>query len=532
MVKKILPQIIIFITVILAGFYLFSPGLFPTHDGEYHIIRFYEFSRVLDSGIVYPRWAPDLNNGYGVPLFNFVYPLPNYIASFLHIFSISFIDGFKISMFLALLIGALGMYLFAKEFFGKVGGVVASVCYTFSPYHFVDIYIRGSIGEVWALGLYPWFLFTVTKYKNTKNFFWILISGLIFALIIFSHNILALAFAPFAVLYTFILLFEKKNFLKVLLEILAIFSIGIGLSAIFWLPAILETKYTVGLQVFGIDSNFPDLSQLLIPSWGSGFFGSSLGNEMSVQIGIANLLAILIGLVVTIKSMFKHTKNNHVFIFMIISFFVLLFFMLQISLPLWKIIPLMNYFQFPWRFLSLVILITSFLAGSIVTYFKNILFPIIFILFAIALSFNYTKPAYYMLRNDSYYTSRSNFIDGTNSPGNAFNTIYAKGKLGKQDQKIIYISGTGSLENIHITPEAYLFTTDVKSASVLGIHTAYFIGWKATIDNLDVPLTSTKNGDMTLNIPKGKHSVAVWYSGTFIQIVAAYISLIFAVLVL
>ncbi|HEX8965629.1 MAG TPA: hypothetical protein VF820_04330, partial [Patescibacteria group bacterium] len=52
------------------------------------------------------------------------------------------------------------------------------------------------------------------------------------------------------------------------------------------------------------------------------------------------------------------------------------------------------------------------------------------------------------------------------------------------------------------------------------------------IDNLDVPLKPTKNGDMTLNVPKGKHSVAVWYSGTFIQIVAAYISLIFAVLVL
>src|SRR5579859_5337982 len=82
-------------------FSLFHSGLPPTHDGEYHVVRFYEFYRVLRSGVIYPRWAPDLNFGYGVPLFNYVYPLPNYISSLLHIFSISFIDSFKLNMVIA-----------------------------------------------------------------------------------------------------------------------------------------------------------------------------------------------------------------------------------------------------------------------------------------------------------------------------------------------------------------------------------------------------------------------------------------------
>src|SRR5581483_4214885 len=85
---------------------LFHSGLFPTHDGEYHVIRFYEFYKVINSGDWYPRWAPDLNFGYGVPLFNYVYPFPNYVASFLHIFHISFIDGFKLNMAVASLIGS------------------------------------------------------------------------------------------------------------------------------------------------------------------------------------------------------------------------------------------------------------------------------------------------------------------------------------------------------------------------------------------------------------------------------------------
>ena len=65
-------------------------GLHPTHDGEYHVIRFYEFDKAIRDGDWYPRLAPDLNNGYGVPLFNYVYPFPNYVASLLHFFGMSF----------------------------------------------------------------------------------------------------------------------------------------------------------------------------------------------------------------------------------------------------------------------------------------------------------------------------------------------------------------------------------------------------------------------------------------------------------
>src|SRR3989338_5683038 len=94
-----------------AGFALLNNGLPPTHDGEYHVIRFYEFYRMLSSGELYPRWAPDLNNGYGIPLFNYVYPLPNYIASFFHMLGVSFIDSFKLNMFFASILGAIFMYM-------------------------------------------------------------------------------------------------------------------------------------------------------------------------------------------------------------------------------------------------------------------------------------------------------------------------------------------------------------------------------------------------------------------------------------
>src|SRR5713226_8690802 len=100
MAKKIYIGIAIFISF-LSVFSFLGKGLPPTHDGEYHAIRFYEFDKALRDGSFYPRWAPDLNNGFGVPLFNYVYPLPNYIAFFLNVIGFSFINAFKASMIIA-----------------------------------------------------------------------------------------------------------------------------------------------------------------------------------------------------------------------------------------------------------------------------------------------------------------------------------------------------------------------------------------------------------------------------------------------
>lgn len=62
-VLKIKYYILIILLTFPAVFPLLHSGLPPTHDGKYHVIRFYEFYKNLASGVLYPRWAPDLNNG-------------------------------------------------------------------------------------------------------------------------------------------------------------------------------------------------------------------------------------------------------------------------------------------------------------------------------------------------------------------------------------------------------------------------------------------------------------------------------------
>lgn len=523
MVKKIL---LVAIIALISTFPLLSKGLPPTHDGEYHVIRFYEFYKTLADGNLYPRWAPDLNNGFGVPLFNYVYPFPNYFSATLHTLNFSFIDSFKLNMFFAMIIGSIFFFLWAREFWGDLGGVVASSFYSFSPYHLLDIYIRGSVGEVWALAFFPAFLWSITKFIKDKKLSYCFYSSIFFAIIVFSHNILAFMFLFFSILYaTFILLIQKQKIS--ISKLIIIFALGIGLSAIFWLPAILEKQYVKGLEVYDYSSNFPEFYQLIIPSWGSGFSGGTLQNELSFQIGIANLLVVFLNLFFIFK---KHLKvDKRIIWFFLISFISVFILMLEISSPIWKVIPFFNYFQFPWRFLSLEILICSFLAGSTVFLWKGKILALILITIAVLLGIGYTKPAYYHMRNDNYYISRSNFIDGTNSPGNAFNTIWA-GSFQKQQDKITVTNG--KISNLSIKSTRYSFDADISKDSQINVNTAYFPGWKSYEDGKEVNVVVNKTGNFSFQISKGKHIVVIQFEDTNIRKLAISISFISVVIIL
>src|SRR5262245_35650849 len=40
--------------------------LIATHDLWMHLYTMEQFDKVLRSGIIYPRWVPDINHGYGI----------------------------------------------------------------------------------------------------------------------------------------------------------------------------------------------------------------------------------------------------------------------------------------------------------------------------------------------------------------------------------------------------------------------------------------------------------------------------------
>ena len=73
----------------------FHSGYFPSHDGEWAVVRAGEMFREIRDHQFPPRYSGVLNFGYGYPLFNFAYPFPYYVSTLFHFLKLGFTDSIK-----------------------------------------------------------------------------------------------------------------------------------------------------------------------------------------------------------------------------------------------------------------------------------------------------------------------------------------------------------------------------------------------------------------------------------------------------
>lgn len=485
--------------------YLFTAGFIPTHDGEYHLIRFYEFTKMLRSGHLFPRWAPGLNSGYGMPIFNFFYPFPNYIGSLFHMLGLSLVRSFQLTLAIGYISAMLFCFTWLGILFDKKHALVGAVLSGLVPYWFVNMYVRGSIGEV--LGIMWVFLFLYLTEKRSYIF-----SSVVFALLILTHNIAALLFAPLLLLYCF---FRNRSLMPIF--------IGIGVSTYFWLPAFVESRYVTGLNTVTYSDHFPDIYELLVPSWGTAFSGSAgLGNKMSFQIGIMPLAVLLVGIVMVVKKRMDK-KLSALFISTAV---VVLLLMTKYSKLLWDIFTPLQFIQYPWRLLLYVITITGFFGAAIASRVKKAWSVVVIVLFSFLLIHKYSIPVVYEPRSDEHYLTRRNFTDGTSSLGNGFTTVWIPWIQDRATASAQIIQGSGRIVSTIIKPVQHEFTINADTEVMVRDNTTYFPGWRVYANGKEVEIDYQTNGIIQYGLPEGTHDIEVVFRNSKTRTIASSISLV------
>ena len=142
-----LDYLIIIILCLVFCVSLVHEGLIKGHDILYEITRVAEYSHSLKDTGFPVRWSANLEGGFGEPIFNFFPPLFLITSAIQMLLGFSITGAIKTSIFIFTLSGGIGMYLFAREFYGRNGGLIAAGLYIIAPYHFVDIYIRNAYSE-------------------------------------------------------------------------------------------------------------------------------------------------------------------------------------------------------------------------------------------------------------------------------------------------------------------------------------------------------------------------------------------------
>ena len=115
---------------------------------------------------------PTCGYGYGYPIFNYYSPLTYYLANLIALVGLDIVTAVKAVFILGLLGAAAGMYVFVRANWGERAGVVAAAAYVFSPYLlFIDPHMRGDLAEFFALALFPWLLwaFQIRIRKSASN---------------------------------------------------------------------------------------------------------------------------------------------------------------------------------------------------------------------------------------------------------------------------------------------------------------------------------------------------------------------------
>ncbi len=492
---------------------LFHIGLPATHDGQDHVARIANFYRSLAEGNIIPRWAGSLNWGYGHPILMFLYPLPSYIASFFHALGLSFVDSTKLVFGVALIASGLTMYMWMNAAFGKKAGIVGALLYVFAPYRFVDLYVRGAIGEHVAFIFPPLVLYFLRRHS---------IIGVSFSLaaLILSHNAIAIMFLPIIGLYAFyLLLFEVKNRWSFIVYCLLSVVLGFALSAFFWIPAYFEGKYTLRDIVTAGDvvKRFVPWSWFLYSPWNYG-----LGETMSKSLGLMQWF----GVAAAIWAIWK-TKQKNIRI-LLVSFLIILlgslFIMTSGSRPLWIAVTILQKFQFPWRFLSVSVFAASALGGIACSRAKKA-FIIPYSLFIILISVGMWHPKAYIFHDESFY---SGVYAGTTDTGESSPIWSVRFMEHTAPAPLEVIDGSAVITDGFRSSTAHEYTVQAAKPTLLLENTVYFPDWNVYVDKTVIPIeyqNPNYRGLITFQVAAGTHSVRVVFENTKLRTVAERISL-------
>lgn len=501
------------------------------HD-DTQVARVVVMGRALRAGQFPVRWVSDLGYGYGYPIYNFYGPLPYYVGGVLYALGFSGLTATKIMMGAGLVLSGITMFAALSDIAGVSAGVVAAVFYMFAPYHAVQAYVRGAVGEYYALIFLPLILWGFWCIRSKKS----MVGGILLgaagtAGLIVSHTILGYVGMFLAGFAAIVLGVHNAQWKKIWIVVL----LGLGLSAFFWLPAIWEMKYTSVVGQITGGSNFRDhfvcLSQLWNSPWGFGGSAKGCLDGISFKVGKEYLLIGLTVLLGVLTGFIRGKRATLLIAAGTVIFLVSVFFMLSISASVWNILPFFAYVQYPWRFLAFALFGISLVASQIVSLFRSTLLR--FAVTSLCVGLVLFVEAKRFVPQYTYSRPAADFES-------AEDIRFRVSKISDEYLPPSVPRPTTARDIVHDTiPASVLYTSEIQQISdtyvkiafqaqepaPAKINIAYFPGWQYIV-NVTATAPQVMNGLPVITIPSGDSVVQMRFRNTPVRSIANIISLV------
>ncbi|MBI5566102.1 MAG: hypothetical protein HY870_14495 [Chloroflexi bacterium] len=532
-----------------------GPGLVNTRgggDSPFLFFRLHQLVANLHDGVFPARWMPDAAYGLGYPFFSYYAALPYYLGALFNLIGFDLLVSIKLVQTLGFGFAAWGMYRWAERHTPtRSAAWLMAVAYTFAPFHLINVYVRGdSLSEFYAFVFYPLILLSIDRaIESPRSFGWLALS---YGGLIVTHNVSALIFSPFVLLYAAITLpkSEIRNQKSEIAALIGGLCLAFALSAWFWLPALGEAhlvqldNQTTGY--FNYAGHFRS-ANLIQTSIGFDYSIAADGRSSTpFAMGLAQAIGAGAGLIALIVT-WRRARDRSFRIFVSLGLSVSTLMITPLSKVLWDTLPLLPLTQFPWRFLSIQALFASLTIGylaSFVTHHapRNTL-SITLAGCALAASVLLPlRPDYLPIRADEITPARLQLYEAFT--GNIGTTIRAEylprttiprpytGSMLVEPSaaplRAIVSSGKATATQQARSTTRQLWNAQVESErATLAVPLLYWPGWTATIDGQAAPISAVPDlGYIQINVPQGAHQLAFELGRTPLRLIAEFVSLV------
>jgi hypothetical protein len=349
---------------------LLDRGYGDGHDAWIYPTRFAEFEKALLDGQLPPVWSASLGRGHGQPHFQFAPPLLYGLGAALRPLGVGIGDALELPLAILFSASAAAVYRISRRRrASRIASVGAAVAWLFAPYVALDLYVRAAHAEAAAIACTPIALLFVLRLRDRPGPLRLAAAAFGTALVLLAHNAIALLFVG-AVLVVG-LLRPLRGFTAVLAGV----GYSLGLSAFFWLPALVERRFVKIERLRGTVSTAWDDPLGFVGSafaaagdaepsavferhaiapwqliWSPWEFGNSrygTADDMSFAIGGVHLvLAALAGLAAW------RARDRECLTFLALAASGA-WLATTTSIALWNLVPVLQYLAFPWRALFL-----------------------------------------------------------------------------------------------------------------------------------------------------------------------------------
>lgn len=515
--KRLGIELICLSIVVLAIYFtsraLFHEGFFRTID-DITTVRLNHMARELARGELanYPvRLGAELSHQFGYFVYLFYSPLVYYAGAVAMLLAgISDIVATKLVYVFPLIIGPFLFYFAARLKLTPLSALGSTLLYTFFPFRGFDTYIRGGVGEAWAMAFLPGVFAALFLYERKSRSAGGLLT-LFLSLIILSHNLSALLILGFLMLY---LLFLTPKASRLWISILH----SLLLTSFFYVPSLVYSSQVQVLDTLGhnglLTNYLLPLQDLLTPR-----YAYSTHDKHSPWLAYI----LIIGLITSLFPTRRASRLRRPLLVSSLLGLLFYFAMSQESLWIWNsFYSQLRTLQFPWRLLIVLSTVIPLVFGYLIELSRSALTKLGLLGFSLALCFIYL-PVFKPLSYHSYYNYNAEDTGPcATSWGEEYLPKWVKKCISAKPSFIAKLPDDSTPTNIqgNLINTSFTFTT--RSGGYIEANRYYFPGWSITVDGQPSELEYTYgiNGLFRTKINPGDHAITIaWQKTPLMRIV-------------